>query len=105
MCYAGMCRSAEYLLCRPDSGTWYKSHLLYLKEGYSRLSLIRGHLCKMDRSLGRTPRVGYLNEVQLRPRFRKSLDLQISPFVSSFKKTNAFLSTLEMVFTKERSAN
>ena len=32
----------------------------------------------MDTSLGRTPRVGYLNDVQLRPRFRKSLYLQIS---------------------------
>ena len=100
-----MCRSAEYLICRPDSWTWYKNHLLYLKEGYSRLSLIEGHFYKMDTSLGRTPRVGYLNEVQLRPRFRKSLDLQISSLEGSFKKTNAFVSTLEMVFTKERSAN
>ena len=35
--------------------------------------------------------VGYLNEVQHRPRFRKSLDLQISSLVGSFKKTNALL--------------
>ena len=89
-----MCRSAEYLICRPDSWTWYKNHLLYLKEGYSRLSLIEGHFYKMDTSLGRTPRVGYLNEVQLRPLLRKSLDIQISSLVGSFKKTNAFVSTL-----------
>ena len=35
--------------------------------------------------------VGYLNEVQHLPRFRKSLDLQISSLVGSFKKTNALL--------------
>ena len=35
--------------------------------------------------------VGYLNKVQLRPRFTKSLDLQISSLVSYFKKTDAFL--------------
>ena len=36
-------------------------------------------------------RVGYLNEVQLRPWFRKSLDLQITLLVGYFKKTNALL--------------
>ena len=35
--------------------------------------------------------VSYLNEVQLRLQFRKSLDLQISSIVGCFKKTNAFL--------------
>ena len=35
--------------------------------------------------------VGYLNEILLRPRFRKSLDPQISSLVGYFKKTNAFL--------------
>ena len=59
----------------------------------------------MDSSLGRTPRVGYLNEVQLRSLLRKSFDLQTSSLVGFFKKTNAFVSTLEMVFTKERSGN
>ena len=39
----------------------------------------------------KTDRVGFLNEVQLMSRFRKSLDLQISSLVSSFKKINAFL--------------
>ena len=39
----------------------------------------------------KTDRVGVLNEVQLMSRFRKSLDLQISSLVSSFKKINAFL--------------
>ena len=38
----------------------------------------------------KTDRVGFLNEVQLMPRFMKSLDLQISSWVSSFKKINAF---------------
>ena len=38
-----------------------------------------------------TWRVGYLNEVQLRPLFSKSLDLQISSLVDYFKKINAFL--------------
>ena len=35
--------------------------------------------------LDKTDRVGFLNEVQLMSRFRKSLDLQISSLVSSFK--------------------
>ena len=39
----------------------------------------------------KTDRAGFLNEVQLMPRFRKSLDLQISSLVGSFKKINAFL--------------
>ena len=34
--------------------------------------------------------VGYLNEVQLRLQFGKSLDIQISSLVGSFKKTNSF---------------
>ena len=39
-----------------------------------------------------TELVGHLNEVQLRPRFRKkSLDLQVASLVGSFKKTNPFL--------------
>ena len=45
-------------------------------------------------SKGPTPslRVGYLNEVQLKPcRFRKSLELQITLLVGYFKKTNALL--------------
>ena len=36
-------------------------------------------------------RVGYLNEVQLRPWFKKSLDLQITLLVGYFKKKNALL--------------
>ena len=44
-------------------------------------------------SKGPTPslRVGYLNEVQLKPWFRKSLDLQITLLVGYFKKTNVLL--------------
>ena len=42
----------------------------------------------------RTYGVGYLNEAQLRPWFRKSLDLQTSSLVGSFRKTMLFLSTL-----------
>ena len=38
--------------------------------------------------------VGYLKEAQLSPRFGKSLNLQNSSLVGSFKKINAFLSTL-----------
>ena len=42
--------------------------------------------------MARTFTVGSsLNEVYLRPRFGKSLDLQISSSVGYFKKTNAFL--------------
>ena len=41
--------------------------------------------------IGETYRVGYLNEVQLRSRFRKSLDLQITLLVGYLKKTNALL--------------
>ena len=39
----------------------------------------------------KTDRVGFLNDVQLMPLFNKSLDLQISSLVGSFKKINAFL--------------
>ena len=43
--------------------------------------------------LGNPPRekigVGYLNEVYLRPRFSKSVDLQISSLVGNFKKISA----------------
>ena len=39
----------------------------------------------------KTDRVAFLNEVQLLRRFKKSLDLQISSLVSSFKKINAFV--------------
>ena len=39
----------------------------------------------------KTDRVGFLNEVQLMPLFNKSLDVQISSLVGSFKKINAFL--------------
>ena len=39
---------------------------------------------------GPTLGVGYLNEVQLRLRFRKSLDLQNSSLLGNFKRTNAF---------------
>ena len=35
--------------------------------------------------------VGYLNEVQLRPWFRKSLDLQITLLAGYFTKANALL--------------
>ena len=40
-------------------------------------------------------RVDYLDEVLLKPQFKKSLDLQISSSMGYFKKTNAFL-----VYTK-----
>ena len=39
---------------------------------------------------GQTFRVGYLNQVQLKPRFSKSLDLQISSLVGYFKTMSAF---------------
>ena len=38
--------------------------------------------------------VGYLNKVQLRPRFRKSLDLQIFALVVVLRRQTLFLSTL-----------
>ena len=38
-----------------------------------------------------TDRVGFLNKVKLMPLFNKSLDLQISSLMGSFKKINAFL--------------
>ena len=39
----------------------------------------------------KTQYVGHLNEAQLRPRFNKSLDLQIFSLVDYFEKINAFL--------------
>ena len=39
---------------------------------------------------GQTFRVGYLNQVQLKPPFSKSLDLQISSLVGYFKTMSAF---------------
>ena len=39
---------------------------------------------------GQTFRVCYLNQVQLKPRFSKSLDLQISSLVGYFKTMSAF---------------
>ena len=39
----------------------------------------------------KTQYVGYLNEAQLRPRFKKSLYLQIFSLVGYFEKINAFL--------------
>ena len=38
-----------------------------------------------------TPKIGYLNEVELWPRCKKSLDLQVSSLVSYFKKISAFV--------------
>ena len=56
---------------------------------------IPNHEKKCDTREKRTPPkthwVSYLNKVQLRLQFRKSLDLQISSIVGCFKKTNAFL--------------
>ena len=44
-----------------------------------------------QRNAHRTLWVGYLNEVELRPWFRKSLDLQITLLVGYFKNTNGLL--------------
>ena len=46
--------------------------------------------CFWNDSWAQTFSVGYLNEVLLRPRFRKSLDLQTSSLVRYFKKRNDF---------------
>lgn len=57
----------------------------------------------------KTFRAGYLNKVELRPRFRNFFDLQISFLMGYFKKKIAFLvypiRFHETVLTNRRSAN
>ena len=53
--------------------------------------LVNIHFQKWPLQFLKTIWVGYLNEVQLKPWFRQSLDLQTTLSVGYFKKTNALL--------------
>ena len=55
---------------------------------------------KNQKSRVQTLWVGYLNEAQLRPQFRKSLNLQSSSLVGSFKKNKCFICSNETVHDK-----
>ena len=61
------------------------SFYLLIRSSELALSELQMHL------LIKTLSVGYLNEALLRPRFNKSLNIQISFLVGYFKKRNAFL--------------
>ena len=60
---------------------------VYLLIRSSELALIELQMHLLIKTLS----VGYLNEALLRPRFNKSLNIQISFLVGYFKKRNAFL--------------